>query len=660
MSQTHSKALQYHVNGYSVIPIDPKSKRPLIKWTEFQKNHADESQLEKWFDKKTPPNVGVVTGKISGITVVDIDVKESESTPLKTFPPTYTVKTPSGGYHLYYEYNDKVQTGSNQYPQFPHVDIRNDGGYVVAPPSKTPKGAYKVLRAKAIAPFPVELFKKKKSNSLRHSVDLTSGDRNQSITSVIGQLLYSLPESKWNKDAWPVIVSINKTYKPPLSEKELKTTFESIAKKEKDRRINSVPSPFKIDEEDQVKIKLRKNGANIPYKDMLNVLLVLQQHPKLKDVIRYNSFGHVVEFKGEPLGENYLTEIQGIIQDRILPGVSKQVVDDAINQYAHMHEYDEVLIWAKSLKWDGKKRLANWLTKACHVEDSKYHQAVGAQWLLGLMKRILYPGCVFDHVLVFIGPQGVGKTSVFRILGGDWYKSYSGGLDTKDFYLTLAGAMIVDLDEGVTMYKSESIKMKSMITQTVDEYRAPYARRPERYPRRFVFSMSTNDLEPFRDMTGNRRYWPVELNEKMVDFKWLEENREQLFAEAYHAVKNKVKYPEVDMKEAQEKQMEYLPEDEWSNKVIEYVTLSGSYRKGSADYQITIDELFEKAIGGELKFLDRRVQIRIGDILRSRLGLTRVRRMEDGVRKYFYILTEKKQEELRKKPLNTPPVDDDW
>lgn len=196
------------------------------------------------------------------------------------------------------------------------------------------------------------------------------------------------------------------------------------------------------------------------------------------------------------------------------------------------------------------------------------------------------------------------------------------------------------------MNKSDSIKIKSIITETVDEYRAPYDRVTQKYPRRFVFSMSTNDLEPFKDQTGNRRYWIIKIDEK-VNFAWLSDNRDQLFAEAYYCLMNQIELPQVPLDIAQKIQEEATSKDAWYDAIMEYVQTNIRYRKGDPEFTITLEDIYKHALKGDsLSKMDLGVQMRIGNILRNDLKMEKRRIMEDGVRQHRYYLIPHEAERL--------------
>lgn len=644
-------ATEYLEKGYSIIPCG-KNKRPLIQWREFQTRQATEDELLQWLKQWPEMNIGIVTGQISGITVLDLDVGHETSTPITAFPLTLTHKTPSGGIHLIYQYTPGLTVSSNAYPQFPYTDVRSDSGFIVAPPSQTEAGGYEVLHDFPISPFPAHLFPKTKpKKTLTEMTTASKGNRNDTLASFAGKLLQASVESEWINEVLPAVQRANLTYTPKLSDQEVLTVFNSIAKKEKQNREGLIVSPFQTEDGEEVpatKIKLRKNSANVPYKDMANVVLVLETHPFYKDTIKYNTFRLEIEYNGKPLEDSDLAKIQYFMQCKAgLPGISKDAVFAAMVHYAQQHCYDEAQDWLKNLVWDGEPRVKSWLTSATGVPDDVYHQGIGMQWFNGMVSRIMHPGCIFDYLLVITGPQGLGKTSLFRIIGGPFYKSYTGAVDNKDFYLALRGAIIIDLDEGATLYKSEAIKIKSIISDTHDEFRAPYERLLKKYPRRFVFSMSTNDSEPFRDVTGNRRYWAIDIK-RGVDFKWLEDNRGQLFAEAYHYYKNKMPIAEVPMDEARAIQEAHLPDDSWTQIVVNEIRRSHNYCTGDPNYSTTIMEVFAKVFPDEsLMRLDRKHEMRIGTIFKKELGLEKRREMIDGERKTRWYICDEKLKELQ-------------
>lgn len=660
----YEQAFAYHVKGYNIIPVAPDKKPAISSWKKWQTEEQSDELITDWFSENVHANVGIITGNLSNLTVVDIDTKNGQKQAdhmLAKFPETYTVQTPSGGYHLYYAYQKGLTVSANAYPQYPNVDIRSEGGYVVAPPSVTDKGEYTVIKNIDIAVFPIALFPDKKlKRTLTEQTTANKGQRNDTLASFAGKLLQASPEDQWESEVWPAVERANKTYTPPLPAKEVRQIFDSILKKEKQRRADLIISPFQLADGQEVPataIKLRKNSANMPYKDMANVMIVLSAHPFYQNTIRYNTFRHEIEYNNKPLEDADLSKIQHFMQASAgLPSIGKEAVFSAIVNYAQQNSYDEAQDWLKVLVWDGTERLATWLIEATGVADNAYHRGVGSQWFFGMIRRIMDPGCIFDYMLVLTGAQGLGKTSMFRIIGGPWYKSYTGGIDSKDFYLALRGGIIIDLDEGATLYKSEAIKIKSIITETHDEFRAPYERIMKKYPRRFVFSMSTNDDEPFRDITGNRRYWPIDLPKQMVNFKWLEDNREQLFAEAYHCYTNGIPMAEVPQEEALRIQELHLPQDSWTELVVREVAKSADYCEGKPEYSITAKEVFENIFPNDslLRF-DRRQEMKITAIFKKHLGLEKAQKMIDNQRSVRWYLTDTKRSELQSfnMPRNT-------
>ena len=138
--QTMNAALKYAKLGWHVFPCAEKGKAPLTPHG-FKDATTDPKQISAWWSKWLDANIGVATGKISGITVLDIDFDPEKGIngfeTLKQLgiglPSTVMQRTPRGGLHLFFKYDPRVGNTANKLG--PGLDTRNDGGYVVVAPS---------------------------------------------------------------------------------------------------------------------------------------------------------------------------------------------------------------------------------------------------------------------------------------------------------------------------------------------------------------------------------------------------------------------------------------------------------------------------------------------------------------------------------------------
>lgn len=135
-----NSALWYASQSMSIFPTG-RDKRPLIKWEKYQKERATPEQIKEWWTKFPDANIGIVTGAISGIVVVDIDTEEGHDEIQKYIPEsleTPTANTPKGGQHLYFKL-PKIELRNNC-RTIPGTDFRGEGGYVLACPSVNGNG----------------------------------------------------------------------------------------------------------------------------------------------------------------------------------------------------------------------------------------------------------------------------------------------------------------------------------------------------------------------------------------------------------------------------------------------------------------------------------------------------------------------------------------
>lgn len=195
--------------------------------------------------------------------------------------------------------------------------------------------------------------------------------------------------------------------------------------------------------------------------------------------------------------------------------------------------------WLNSLVWDEQPRLASLFTGAFGAPDTQFNIDAARCWMVSMVARVMEPGCKVDTMPVFYGGQGAFKSQALEIIGGEWYRAASSGIDSKDFLQELHGVMLLEIPELHSLISTRhgSARIKSVLSTRIDHFRLPYGRNVEEHRRTAVLAGSTNDRGWHGDDTGGRRFWPVHVGER-IDLQWLRENRDQLFAEAVHLWRN--------------------------------------------------------------------------------------------------------------------------
>ena len=254
---------------------------------------------------------------------------------------------------------------------------------------------------------------------------------------------------------------------------------------------------------------------------------------------------------------------------------------------AESYRVNPLKIYLKTKRWDGVERLTTWLPNYMMTKDDEYTRAVGRKWWISAVARAMDPGCQADHMLIFEGRQGIGKSRAARIIGGQYYTEYSGSIhghsSEKDFVATIIGKIVVELSELATMRRAEIEALKSMLTKTVDDVRLSYERDAKSYPRTCVFIGTTNETGGYiADPTGARRFWPVVVGMTGdLKIEQLQQDVDQLWAEAIEAYENGEDWwivpRELAAQEQQERQLTVEDSEPWFPRVRNALTDPDSF-----------------------------------------------------------------------------------
>ena len=207
---------------------------------------------------------------------------------------------------------------------------------------------------------------------------------------------------------------------------------------------------------------------------------------------------------------------------------------DAVAAVAAERAYHPIREYLNALPaWDGVPRVDTLLINYLGAADTIYTRAVTRKTLTAAVARIYRPGLKFDYVLVLNGRQGIGKSTFFARLAGKWFSDSLSIADMKDKTAPekMQNAWILELGELAGLKKMDVETLKAFLSRQDDKYRPSYGISVEDHPRQCVIVGSTNNNDGFlRDITGNRRFWPVTC-EGSDRHPWEIEAVEQIWAE---------------------------------------------------------------------------------------------------------------------------------
>lgn len=358
-----------------------------------------------------------------------------------------------------------------------------------------------------------------------------------------------------------------------------------------------------------------------------------------------------------PITDIHVTWLMEILEAGGMDKVTRTVVDYAIQAEGQRNHFSAPLEQLESLPaWDGVARLDDFWIKVCGTEVAsegmterevyerlRYLSSTARAFFIGIVARIMRPGCKLDTVVILEGPEGRRKSTLFRILAFGreaWFSdSMPSDLSGKDARAHLSGRLIIELAELLSVKGSTVEGVKAFLSAQDDKFRPAYGRHEEVRPRQCVFVGTTNSDRYLASITGNRRFWPIKCG--VLDLELAEEIMPQLYAEALQAYRDGEPWWLKDAVEGfaakeQEARRVLDPLEEFIAGEIE-VRRRAAKGRGDRDFFVSTGDLLKATESGTGARFSEASYTRIGRILVKFGGINRRLHHSDADQRRGYI-----------------------
>lgn len=338
--------------------------------------------------------------------------------------------------------------------------------------------------------------------------------------------------------------------------------------------------------EEDWKKQLEYNRQGILINNLKNLLLILNNDENLKGIV-FNQLSDDMEIKGEVPWSHPSKFWRDADDAQLISYIdltygnfSARNYDIAVSKVTDDRSYHPIKEFLASLpEWDKIPRVDTLLVDFLGAVDNEYVRAVTRKTLVAAIARVMTPGCKFDTMLVLSGPQGKGKSTLIAKLCGDWFNDSLLLSDTKDKTAAekLQGYWILEIGELAGLKKTDIETLRGFLSRQNDIYRAAFGRRATPHPRKCVFIGTTNADTYLRDITGNRRFWPVKVPGGTDRGSWelTREEVEMIWAEALHYYKKgeALHLPKELEPIAVQEQKEAMEQDEREGTIRDYLEM---------------------------------------------------------------------------------------